>query len=346
MTLTEQSRSIPCGRVWILLAVALTFFALSNPAGAQLGGKPEKSNLTISYIQASGAFTTLWVAQEAGLFKKHGLDATLKLLNSQVSAQALMAGEVDVISVGPDLVNMRLQGAPVKYIGGTLQRFVFQLWGAKGINTLGDLKGKTVAVTTPRTSTEIATREALKKTGIVSDKDVSFIYVQTIPAILSSIIGGKTSAGTLSAPNTLKARDSGLTLLLDIAQINVPGLHLAYATTEKTIKSTPNSIYAFVKAVSEATVLSKQNPSVAKKAIGKYTDSDDQKIIDGTYEQFAPYWDANLAVRSEPIQGQLMYLDEKEFPRVKDARPADFVDNSFAENLKTSGFLQAIGQAK
>jgi len=288
----------------------------------------------------------LWVAQEAGLFKKHGLEATLKVLNSQVAAQALVAGEVDVISTGPDLVNMRLQGAPVKYIGGTLQRFIFQLWGAKGLNSLAELKGKTIAVTTPRTSTEIATRESLKKTGVISDKDVSFLYLQTIPAILTAVLGGKTSAGTLSAPNTLKARDSGLSLLLDIAQTNVPGLHLAYGTTERSIKSNPNSLYAFLKAVAEATVLSKLNPAVAKRAIGKYTETNDSKMIDGTYEQFAPYWDAILAVRSEPIQGQLMYLDEKEFPRAKDARASDFIDNSFAENLKTSGFLQALGPTK
>src|SRR4029434_3794059 len=195
MARTEQGRGSRQGRHRICLSVMFTFFAFPLPGAAQLGGKPEKSNFTISYTQASGAFTPLWVAQEAGNFKKHGLDVTLKLLNSQVAAQALVAGEVAVISVGPEFVNARLQGAPVKYIGGTLQRFIFQLWGAKGVNTIADLKGKTVAVTTPKTSTEIATREALKKTNVVSDKDVSFIYVQTIPAILSSIIGGKTSAG-------------------------------------------------------------------------------------------------------------------------------------------------------
>ncbi|HEY3223634.1 MAG TPA: hypothetical protein VGJ76_07605, partial [Pseudolabrys sp.] len=148
------------------------------------------------------------------------------------------------------------------------------------------------------------------------------------------------------APNTLKARDAGLSLLVDIAQVNAPGLHLAYGTTERVIKTNPNSLYAFFKAVAEATVLSKQNPSVAKKAIGKFTDSDDPKMIEGTYEQFAPYWDANLAVQSEPIQGQLIYLDEKEFPRAKDARLSDFIDNSFAENLKSSGFLQSLGLTK
>ena len=338
--MTSQRNRI--ARLWIVLGLALVF-SFRGSADAQLGGRPEKANIVVSYTQASGGFAPLWVAQEAGLFKKHGVDVSLKLLNSQVGAQALMAGEVDIMSTGPDIVLMRLQGAPMKYIGATLQRYVFQLWGAKGINTVADLKGKTIAVTTPKTSTEIATREALKKSGVISDRDVGFIYAQSIPAILSSIIGGKTAAGTLSAPNTLKAKDSGLPLLIDIAQANVPGVHLGWGTTEKTIKAEPNSIYAFMKALTEATVLTKQNPALAKKAIGKYTDTDDVKILDGTYEQFAPYWETVLATRTEPIQGQLMYLDEKEFPRLKEARPADFVDNSFAEFLKTSGFFQSVG---
>jgi NitT/TauT family transport system substrate-binding protein len=333
-------------RIFFVLGAALSSVLLSLPAAAELGGKPEKSAFTVSYTQASGAFTPLWVAQETGLFKKHGLDASLKMLNSQVALQALVAGEVDVISSGPDLVNARLQNVPVKYIGGSLQRFVFQLWGAKGTSTLAELKGKIIAVTTPRTSTEIAAREAIKKTAVISEKDVSFLYVQTIPAILTAIMNGKTSAGTLSAPNTLKARDAGLSLLIDIAQINVPGLHLAYGTTERSIKANPNLLYAFIKATAEATLLARQNPAVAKKAIGKFTDTNDASIIDGTYEQFAPYWDANLAVHTEPIQGQLMYLDQKEFPRAKEARVADFIDNTFADYLKTSGFLQSLGAPK
>ena len=323
-----------------MLLFFVSFPALSL---AQLGGNPEKVNFALSYTQASGAFTPLWVAQEAGLFKKHGLDATLKILNSQVAHQALVAGELDVIATGPEMVNARLQGVPVKYIGGTLQRFVFQLWGGKAVKTIAELKGKTIGVTTPKTSTEIATREALKKTAVISEKDVNFTYLQTIPAILTAVINGNTAGGTMSAPNTLKARDAGLNLVIDIAQTNVPGFHLAWGTTETTIKASPNSLYAFLKAVAEATVLAKQNPPIAKKAIAKYTDTDDSKIIDGTYEQFSPYWDGTLAVHSAPIQGQLLYLDEKDFPRLKDARPTDFFDNSFADNLKTSSFLQSLG---
>jgi ABC-type nitrate/sulfonate/bicarbonate transport system substrate-binding protein len=98
-----------------------------NSNAAQVGSRPEKSSLTISYTQPSGAFTPLWAAYENGLFKKYGLDPSLKLLNAQVATQAVVAGELDVVFVGPDFVNARLQGAPVKYIGGMLQQFVFQL---------------------------------------------------------------------------------------------------------------------------------------------------------------------------------------------------------------------------
>jgi len=346
MPLTERSQVYRSGlrSIWFVLAFAFLFFPVR--AAAQLGGRPEKSDFTISYTQASGVFAPLWVAQENGLFKKYGLGTSLKLLNTQVATQSLIAGELDVISTGPNVVDVRLQGAPVKYIGASLQRYILQLWGAKGLNSLADIRGKTIGVTTPKTVAEIATREALKKTGVLSDKDVSFIYLQTVPAILTAVMSGKTSAGTLSAPNTLKARDAGLTLLLDIGQTNVPGMHLAWATTERIIKSYPNSLYAFLKAIAEATVLSKQNPSITKKAIGKYTNTDDARIIDDTYDQFSPYWDANLAVHVEPIQAHMLYLDEKEFPRLRDARPTDFIDNSFADNLKNSGFLQTLGRGK
>lgn len=330
------------------VAVGLFFIlaCLSVSHAAQVGGKPEKSNLNISYAQPSGAFTPLWVAQEEGLFKKQALDVSLKVLNAQVATQALVAGEIDVAFLGPDLVNARLQGVPVKYLGGMLQQFVFQLWGAKEIKSLADLRGKTIAVTTPRTSTEIATREALKKTGVISDKDVTFLYVQSIPAILTSVINGKTQAGTLSAPNTLKARAAGLNLLVDIGPLNIPGFHVGYGSNDQFIKSNPNTVLAFLKAVAEATALARQNAAVAKKAIAKYSDIDDPKMIDGTYDQFAPYWDAGVATRSEAVQGQLIYLDEKEFPRIKDARPADFFDNSFADALRKAGLLPAPGQAK
>lgn len=326
---------------------ALLTLLLSLAAGqsfsAEIEGKPEKSEVVVTYAQPSGAFTPIWVAYEAGLFKKYGLNASLQLLTPQVSAQAVISEEADFYTDGPDLINARLRGGQVKYFGGTMQQLVFQIWGAKEIKSIKDLKGKTIAASTPRAALDTATREALKKNGLTPDKDVQILYVQSVPAILSSVIGGKTSAGTLSAPNTLKAKEAGLNLLVDIGKLNIPAFQVAYGTTEKYLKNNPNAVYAFLKAMAEGVVLSRKDLPLAKKVIAKYAKIEDPATIDGTYEAFAPYWAMSLGVRPEAVRAQFDYLDAREFPNAKNADPKDFFDNSFVDALDKSGFLKTFG---
>ena len=329
--------------VILVTAAWLSILAAVPSFGAEVGGKPEKSDVVVTYAQPSGAFTPIWVAYEAGLFKKYGLNATLQLLTPQVSAQSVVSEEADFYTDGPDLINARLRGGQVKYFGGTMQQLVFQIWGAKEIHTVKDLKGKTVAASTPRAALDTATREALKKNGLQPDKDVQILYAQTVPAILSSILSGKTAAGTLSAPNTLKAKESGLNLLVDVGKLNIPAFQVVYGTTEKYLRNNPNTVYAFLKSMAEAVVLSKKDPVVAKKAIAKYAKIDDAPMIDGTYDAFAPYWAMSLAVRPEAVRAQFDYLDEKEFPNAKNADPKEFYDNSFVDALNRSGFLKNMG---
>lgn len=330
-------------RLPILTGLIFLFGASLSFAAGEVGGKPEKADVIVTYVQPSGVFTPIYVAYEAGIFKKYGLNARLQLTNPQVAAQSVVSEESDFYTEGSDLINARLQGGRVKYFGATLQQFVFQIWTAKEIGSMQQLKGKTYAATTPRAALDIATRETMKKNGLIPDKDVKILYVQTIPAVLTSIISGKTSAGTLSAPNNLKARDAGLNLVADIGKLNIPGLQMAYGTTEKYLKNNPNTVYAFLKAVAEAVVVSRKDVSLTKKAIAKYTKTDDPRLIDETYDQYAPYWAMSLTVQREAIQAGFGYLDEKEFPQAKNADAREFFDNSFVDNLEHSGFFKSIG---
>jgi ABC-type nitrate/sulfonate/bicarbonate transport system substrate-binding protein len=51
------------------------------------------------------------VANEAGLFKKHGLNVKLQQFNPQLSIQAVVSGSADMSVAAGDLVNASLQGA-------------------------------------------------------------------------------------------------------------------------------------------------------------------------------------------------------------------------------------------
>jgi ABC-type nitrate/sulfonate/bicarbonate transport system substrate-binding protein len=109
----------------------------------------------------------------------------------------------------------------------------------------------------------------------------------------------------LSAPNTLKAKEAGLNLLVDVGKLNIPAFQVAYGTTEKYLKNNPNTVYAFLKAIAEGVVTSRKDPAIAKKAISKYGKIDDPATVDGTYEAFAPYSNTltrrNFPARRTPI---------------------------------------------
>jgi hypothetical protein len=64
----------------------------------------------------------------------------------------------------------------------------------------------------------------------------------------------------------------------------------------------------------------KSDPAAAKRAIGKFTQTDDPKVID-EYDFYAPYWVTNLALRPEQFQTWFSYLDEKEYPLPKEQNP-------------------------
>ena len=326
--------------LWQFLTLGISYGA-SDPTGSL-----EKTELVVAYPQASGVFTPLFVASEAGLFKKYGLNVKLQQLNPQLSVQSVVSGSADLSVAAGDLVNASLQGAKVKLVGSSMSQLVFQLWAAKEITTVQQLRGKTLAGSTPRSVLEIATRETLKKHGLGFDTDYKFIYVQSVPAILTAIASGRAAGGAMSAPTTAKAKEAGLNMLVDIAKENIPGLPLAYGFTEKFIKENPNTISAFLKGIAEGVARTKNDAPTAKRAIGKFTQTDDAKVIDDTYDFYAPYWVTNLALKPEQLTTWFSYLDEKEYPAASKANPRDFYDNSFVEALQKSGFFQKLTAAK
>ena len=332
-------------RLLLLLIVTLLTAGPAYPAG-DAAGALEKSEIVAAYPQPSGVFTPLFVASDGGLFKKYGLNVKLQQLNPQLSVQSVVSGSADMSVAAGDLVNASLQGAKIKLIGSSMSQLVFQLWTAKEIASVQQLKGKTLAGTTPRSVLEIATREALKRQGLSFNSDYKLIYMQSVPAVLTAIVSGKAAGGALSAPTTLKAKDAGLNMLVDIAKANIPGLPLAYGFTEQFIKQNPNTISAFLKGIAEGVARTKNDPAAAKRAIARFTQTEDVKAIDDTYDFYAPYFVTHLALRPEQLATWFSYLDETEYPAAAKANPRDFYDNSFVEALEKTGFFQKLGAGK
>ena len=135
-------------------------------------------------------FAPLTLAKEAGLFKKHGLDVTIKKIPQKDRHLVLASGDIQCAATTVETwIVWNANGVPTTQI--------FQLdksFGADGmvvkptIAKITDLKGKTVAASAPGTAPYFTLAWMLKKNGM-SLKDVKIVNLEPQAAANAMIAG-------------------------------------------------------------------------------------------------------------------------------------------------------------
>jgi len=135
-------------------------------------------------------FAPLTLAKEAGIFKKHGLDVSIKKIPQKDRHLAIASGDVQCAAT-------TVETWVVWNANGVATTQIFQLdksYGADGmvvkpaIAKMADLKGKTVAASAPGTSPYFALAWMLKKNGM-SVKDVKVVNLEPQAAANAMIAG-------------------------------------------------------------------------------------------------------------------------------------------------------------
>src|SRR5262247_2730084 len=121
-----------------LIVSALFFlsYQLQVPSFAQ-----EAKKIRMAYSALSVAFLNVFVARDAGLFKKQNLDVKLIQMAGPLPIAALAAGEIDYLTGYTTGIIATGQGAPLKGILIALRKPPFYLVAEPGVQRLGDLAG-------------------------------------------------------------------------------------------------------------------------------------------------------------------------------------------------------------
>jgi NitT/TauT family transport system substrate-binding protein len=319
-------------------AVLLWMF-LSFSAGLFKAQAAEMPALRANYAAFSGAFAPLWIAADKGLFKKHGLNVDIRYIAPATATQALLAKNLDIINPGGEIVEAGLNGEPVVYIAGILNRAVMSIYAKPEIASMADLKGKVLGVTVPGATTDFAARVLLQQAGLIPGKDVKLLYLKGMVEILAGINQGHAVAGIFTAPTTLKARSAGLKELVNVTEKNIPMVHAGLATTRDYLRANPDQARRFLQAYLEGIKIAKTEPDLAKQVIGKYTKTTDPDDLEDSYQAFLPAWERLPLVPAAAVQ---TLLDFAKHPAAKTAKPETLIDNSILIELGKSGFVDKL----
>ena len=201
----------------IVLASAITALALHLPQAEAADA------VKIALPVASLESMPIYVAQEKGLFKKHGVD--VDVITSRGGGEAMkayLAGEVQIVATGfPEVGLMRAKGVDVELFFAQTARVPFALIARKdiAIKSVADLKGKTIAVTSPGSLTANLARYFVKQAGLDPDRDVSLVSVGGGGEILGALKSSRADAAMLFEPFvTVAVQQDIATVVVDVAE--------------------------------------------------------------------------------------------------------------------------------
>jgi ABC-type nitrate/sulfonate/bicarbonate transport system substrate-binding protein len=322
---------------WRGLAIAIFLTPLVWVQGAS----GQEQSLRAVYNAISGVMSPIWVAADAGLFGKHGVNVDLKYLAATSAVQAMLGGGEEVGFVGNQGIDAKIEGADLVYIASGLPTFVFQAYARPEIKSLADLKGKVFAVTQPAASTDYASRMVLRKNGLEPDKDVRILYAQDTTNVLNSVTVGNAAAGILGSPMSLKAKAAGLKMLVNIAELKIPFLFTGMLSSPKVMREKNEALTRYLRAYIEAMALIRRDKEAMIKATGRFLKINDREVLESVYDEYKNVFPVTPLITAAEIQA---VLDVSKSPKAKSFKAEDFFDNSIVQKIQASGFIEQVNK--
>lgn len=331
-------------RIFCLLACLSLLVFLISPAWAQL------TRINVGYSAVSADQLPAWVAKDAGIFARNGLDVQLIFFTGGTTAiLALVSGDVPITQVsGPGLVNSALAGSDAVFVAAGITSLNYVLMGKPGIKTTQQLKGGTLAISRFGSATDSIARFALRKIGLTPGKDLTIVQVGSGPERLSAVLTGRVTAAVINPPSSFIAEKRGLAILADVAQMGLVFQHTGVATTRRYIKEHHDTVRRYVKAHVEAVHKMWTDKEATIKALGKYMGSGvDRETLEKSYDNVMTeaFYSKKQYPSLEGLKTVLEDIGERD-PRAKTAKPEQFVDFTFIKELDASGFIDGLYKKK
>ena len=215
-------------------------------------------------------FAPLTLAKEAGLFKKHGLDVTLKKIPQKDRHLALASGDIQCAATTVETwIVWTANGIPTTQI--------FQLdksYGADGmvvkpgIAKISDLKGKTVAASAPGTAPYFTLAWMLKKNGL-SVKDVNVVNLEPQAAANAMIAGtANLDAAMTYEPYLSAVREKPEAGKIIATTLDYPMIMDTVGCTPKFLAENPKAARAMADAYFDALAMIKADPAKSFEIMG------------------------------------------------------------------------------
>lgn len=312
------------------------------PAKSQAPASAAPAKMRIIYSANSVDQVPAWVAQDGGYFDKNGLAVDLQYVAGGTKViGALLAGESQLsIQGGNEAMSAVSNGADLVLIAGLLPVYAFKLEAHQGINSVEDLKGKKLGVSTIGGTADVALRTFLRKHNIDPDKDLSIVATGDSTTSQAALQSGAVDASLSVPPNSLKAEAAGTHPIASLASEHIANAQNSLTVQRSWLNANRATAQKLVDGFVQGLARIKQDRVFTEDVMRKHLKYDDPKGLDSTYEFFAnEVWPDYPHVRPDQLSAGLAELG-KTNEKLKGFDPAKMIDDSLVQDAEK----RAIGR--
>ena len=311
--------------------ILLLLLLISQSAFAQTD---KKTPVSLIYEAIAATNATLWLAEDARLFEKYGLDAKIVNARGAVPVQALVSGSVEFGAFsGSSAIAAILAGSDIVLVAAKGNFAVMSFWVRRDspIKSLADLRSKTIGVTRAGSATHMIARLALKSAGL-NEREVKFLHHGGLPESFASLDKGIVDAAMGSPPRP------GFKELVDLSALKIPFLQGAIEVKRSFLQNRRDIVLNLLRAYVETIKLAKQKPELAIAAISKRMRVP-VEMVKPVYQPHENVLEEIPYVRRDSVQ---VILDQYPKEQLKGLSYEKLVDNSLLQQLEDSGFIKNL----
>ena len=323
----------------IVLAIFLSSGMFVAPVGA---ATLEKINA--SYGAISGSMAPIWVAKEAGLFEKHGLDLNLLYISGGPrSIMSLLGGSIQFVNhSGMPALEAYQRGADTALIASPLNQSEHALVVQKEITRTEQLRGKVLGMSTAASLTDILLREGLRLSG-VSEKDVTILPVGDLAARLSGLQTGRLHGVIIAGIQTLTATRMGFRQLIDYSKLPIEISGSGILVRRAYVNKNPDTTRKFLRAWIEGIYVMKAKPEFGLGVMKKYVAIRDAEVLNTMYGHYRDLLMTKPVPEGRVVKS-MFYLLTRANPELPSGNPEGFAEPRFINEMDSAGFFEEMNR--
>jgi len=327
---------------YLFLLVSLMVVCIVGPVSGIAASPSAKVVFTFGGLnERSGV---LFVAKDAGIFQKHGLDAqVVNVRSGPVGMAALASGETQfhVGSATGASIGAMAGGLDLVFIAGLINKLDGTFVVSPNIKTPADLKGKRIGVQSIGGGVWMFTLLAFEHWGLNPERDniqLRVIGDQSVlaQAIASGIIDGAYLGYTFGA----QMERQGFRVLADLAKIGVPYQGLGVMARRSFVDRSPDVVERTVKVMLEtiAFINKPDNKAAVVRSLARALRLQKVEDAEAGYEMMKTLYDRRIYPNAEGLRNVLRLLG-KTNENIRRLKVEDIVDDRIARKLEKEGLF-------